>query len=134
MGLFARILGLCNTKLPDDAGSWKYSAGKIEIELNRVPELSEPGDAIRLEGMGLPEKVLVYNEGDGTFHAFRNRCTHMGGRRLDPLPGTGNIRCCSVSKSTFNLSGEVVSGPAQKPLTSYPVKTEAQKLIVLLNA
>ena len=134
MGLFTRIFGICNTRLPSDAGSWKYSAGKIEIELDQVPELAAPGDAIRLEGMGLPERVLVYNGGDGKFHAFRNKCTHMGGRRLDPLPGTADIRCCSVSKSTFNLSGEVVSGPAKRLLKSYPVKTEDQKLMVLLES
>ena len=133
MGIFARIFGICKTKPPADAGCWNYSEGKVEIELERAPELSKPGEAIRLEGMGLPERVLVIHGDDGQFHAFRNKCTHMGGRRIDPLPGTADIRCCSVSKSTYNLSGEVVSGPAKGPLKTYPVKTEDNKLIILLG-
>lgn len=132
MGFFARIFGICRTKPPADADSWKYSGGNLVIELSRAPELSEKGGAIRLEGGGLPEKVLVLHGVDGQFHAFGNKCTHMG-RRIDPLSDTDAIRCCSVSKSTFDYTGKVVSGPAKGPLKAFEVKTEEGKATISLK-
>ena len=46
-------------------------------------------------------RTLVVHGDDGTFHAFANRCRHMG-RRLDPVPGTETVQCCSV---IFGISG-----------------------------
>jgi len=132
MGLLKRIFGICETKPPSDATCWRYSGGKIEIELERAPELSNRGGAIRLEGRELPERVLIVNGDDGNYHAFKNKCTHMG-RRIDPVNGHGAVRCCSLSKSTFNYTGETISGPAKGPLTSFKVESEDGKLIILIQ-
>ncbi|MCP4668140.1 MAG: Rieske 2Fe-2S domain-containing protein [Deltaproteobacteria bacterium] len=131
MGFFARIFGICKTRPPADGDCWNVSGGNMEIELGRAPELSEKGGAIRLEGRGLPQKVLVIHGVDGEFHAFGNKCTHMG-RRIDPLPGTETVRCCSVSKSTFDYTGKVISGTAKEPLKTFAVKTEEGKVTVSL--
>lgn len=106
-------------------------SARIEIDLNRVPELSNSGSAIRLEGGGLPERILVVHGNDGEFHAFRNKCMH-GGRRIDPLPGNSSVRSCSVSKATYDYSGKVISGPAKGPLEKYPTRKENGKLVVIL--
>ena len=132
MGLLKRIFGICETKPPSDARCWKYSGGKIEIELERAPELSNRGGAIRLEGRELPERVLILNGDDDNFHAFKNKCTHMG-RRIDPVNGHGAVQCCSLSKSTFNYTGEMISGPAKGPLTAFKVESENGKLIILIE-
>jgi len=132
VGLLKRIFGICETKPPSDAGCWRYSGGKIEIQLERAAELSNRGGAIRLEGRELPERVLILNGDDGNFHAFKNKCTHMG-RRIDPVDGHGAVQCCSLSKSTFNYTGEMISGPAKGPLTSFKVESEDGKLIILLE-
>lgn len=132
MGLLKRIFGICETKPPSDARCWRYSGGKIEIQLDRAPELSNRGGAIRLEGKELPERVLILNGDDGNFHAFKNKCTHMG-RRIDPVNGHGAVQCCSLSKSTFNYTGEMISGPAKGPLTSFKVESEDGKLIILIE-
>lgn len=123
MGIFKRILGICETKYPKDAGSWNYSEGKLEIDLKRAPELSEPGGTIRLEGNGLLERVLVFHGYDGQFHALKNKCTHMG-RRLDLLDGTEQVRCCSVSKSTYDYAGQVISGRAKDAVKVFQVSNE----------
>ena len=132
MGLLKRIFGICDTRLPADSGCWKFSGSTVEIDLSRAPELEKSGSAIRLEGGGLPERILVLHGNDGSFHAIKNRCTHMW-RRIDPVAGESLIRCCSVSKSTFDYEGDVVSGPAKKPLRVFPVKTEDSKLMILLE-
>jgi nitrite reductase/ring-hydroxylating ferredoxin subunit len=129
--LFQRILGLSATAPPADEGCWTFSDGKIEIDLSRVPELSGPGKAIRLEKKHLPERVLIVHGDDGQFHAFRNRCKHMG-RRLDPVPGTQTVQCCSVNKTTYDYEGHILFGPAKNPLEVRQVKIENRKLVVTL--
>jgi nitrite reductase/ring-hydroxylating ferredoxin subunit len=130
MGILKRLLGVCDTKPPEDAGCWNYTDGKLEIILDRAPELSRPGGAIRLEGTPLPQRVMVMRGQEGNFFAFPNRCTHIGHRRLDPVPGEDKIRCCSVGKSVFDSSGKNISGSASTPLQPLQVKEDAGKLIV----
>jgi nitrite reductase/ring-hydroxylating ferredoxin subunit len=132
MNILKAILGICETKPPVDGGCWNCSGGKIEIDLIRAPELSKPGGAIRLEGEGLPERVLVLVGTDGKFHAFQNRCRHMG-RRIDPVPASSKIRCCSVSRATYDYSGKVVSGPAKRRLKAYRVEVAEDKVTVFLD-
>ena len=132
MKLIKRILGLCETRMPSDAGGWRYGDGTITVQLSRMPELRQPGGAVRLEGGGLPRKILVVPGTDGAFHAFSNRCTHMG-RRLDPLPGQDRIECCSVSKSTFTYAGEPVSGAASTPLETFSILAEGDTLQIALG-
>ncbi|NVM25453.1 MAG: Rieske 2Fe-2S domain-containing protein [Desulfobacterales bacterium] len=132
MGLFKRIFGICRTKPPRDAKCWKYSRGKVEIGWARAPELRKPCGAIRLEGWGLPERLLVIYGIDGQYHAFRNECTYTG-RRIDPVAGTATLRCCGLSRSTFDYTGKVASGPAKEALKVFRVKTKQCKVIIWLD-
>jgi nitrite reductase/ring-hydroxylating ferredoxin subunit len=127
MKLLKRIFGICKTPLPADNACWDYADQTIHLRLDRAPELARPGSAVRLEGKGLPKRVLVVHGEDGVYHAFGNRCTHMG-RRIDPLPGTDRIECCSVSKSTFTYAGEPVGGAARKPLEVFPVSASGNRI------
>ncbi|MEE4112781.1 MAG: Rieske (2Fe-2S) protein, partial [Desulfobacteraceae bacterium] len=68
----------------------------------------------------------------GDFHAFANRCTHMG-RRIDILPGTDRIECCSVSKSTFDYGGQPLGGAAKKPLRVFTVTLSDNELTIQLT-
>ena len=123
------LFGICQTAPPTEEGCWRFVNGKIEIQLDRTPELKEMGGAIRLEGNGSPERVLVIHGMDGQFHAYKNRCTHAG-RRIDPYSQDKLLRCCSISKSTFDYDGNVISGAAKKPLTPFHVAQENGKLMV----
>ena len=132
MGLFQRILGICKTKPPEDRESWTYTRGKVVIDWARVPELHKPCGAVRLEGRGLPERILLIYGMDGQFHAYKNKCTHMG-RRLDPSEGNSTLQCCSVSKSTFGYAGNLVSGPSKGPLDVLPVENRKCKVVIRLD-
>jgi len=130
MGVFKRIFGICETRPPANQSCWRYKDGKVEIELAEARELKEKGGAIRLEGAGMPKRLLMVHGTDGGYHAFENKCTHFG-RRLDPLPGQPQVRCCSVGKSTFNYKGDKVSGPAKGPVRTLKVEQRNGKLIIL---
>jgi nitrite reductase/ring-hydroxylating ferredoxin subunit len=127
MGFFTRILGICKTQPPLQADCWSFKDGKVHIDLSKAPELAASGGAIRLEGKALPVRVLVLRSENDRLRAFKNKCTHMG-RRLDPLPDSSEIRCCSVSKSTFDENGKCVSGPVQEALTPFEVTVKADQL------
>lgn len=131
MGFFKRVLGICRTSPPADPGCWKAADGKIEVDLAQAAELGEPGGAMRLEGSGLSDRVLVLKAEDGAVHAFVNKCTHAG-RRLDPLPGEAMVECCSVGKSRYDYTGERLSGSAKKAIKPLQVEEQAGKLIISL--
>jgi len=78
---------------------------------------------LRLEGKELTERILVVFGDDGQYYAFKNSCTHAG-RRLDPIPGTNKVQCCSVGKSTFDYEGKKQSGSAEHDVHTYPVSKE----------
>ena len=127
--IFQRLFGIPATKLPMHEDCWTLSDGEIVIDLSMAPELSRPWGAIRLEKKDLPERVLVIRGGDDKFYAFRNRCKHMG-RRVDPVPETRTVQCCSINKTTYDYEGRVLSGPANKSLELYEVQADNGKLII----
>lgn len=129
--LLQRVFGISATKAPGDQGCWSYAERKVVLHLDRAPELKQRGGAVRLEGKNLPERLLLVHGEDGEFHAFRNRCKHMG-RRLDPVPGTPSVQCCSVGKSTYDYEGKVHHGPAKGPVETLRVSQEGGKLEITL--
>ena len=129
--IFQRIFGICATKAPKDSGCWSFSDGKITLDLSRIPELSQPDTGIRLEGKSLPKRVLVMHSNAGSYYAFHNKCSHAG-RRIDPVPKSDTIQCCSVGKATFDYKGTVLSGSAQSGIKTFPVQVEDGKLLITL--
>jgi nitrite reductase/ring-hydroxylating ferredoxin subunit len=127
--IFQRIFGICITKPPSDEGCWSFENGNVTVDLARAPELSEKSGAVRLEKKGLPNRMLVVRGDDDKYHAFLNKCAHAG-RRMDPVPGTELVQCCSVGKSTFQYDGKRVSGSAKKNIQAYPVSVEDKKLVI----
>jgi len=130
--IFQRLFGIPVTPLVLDAGCWSRDDDTLVLDLERVPELIEPGRAIRLESPEIPERLLIVHDEDGRYHAFRNRCTHAG-RRLDPVPGTKTVQCCSVSKSTFDYTCQSVHGPGKDPVQAYPVRQEGRRIRITLT-
>jgi nitrite reductase/ring-hydroxylating ferredoxin subunit len=129
MGFFKRLFGICRTQPPTDPGCWELAEGGVAVDLGRASELERKGGAIRLEGGGLGRRLLVFRGEDDAFHAFENRCDH-GGRRLDPLPGAERIECCSMGKSTYDYSGNRISGAAKGPVKVLEVERTGDKLLI----
>lgn len=131
--IFQRVFGIPITRKPRVIDCWEYNSGKITIDLHKAPELQALGSALRIEGSNLPTRVLVVHGEDGNYRAFRNRCTHFGHRRLDPVPGTDSVQCCSINKSTFDSKGDALHGPAPHSIHCYRVKNELDKLVVYIE-
>ncbi len=129
--IFQRLFGISTTKKPGDESCWTFEDRKVVVDLARAPELGNPGGAIRIEGKPLPERIVVVHGTGGGYYAFKNRCTHMG-RRMDPVPGVDYVQCCSIGKSTFDYDGKRLSGTAEKPVDTYTVSLEGEKLIVAI--
>jgi nitrite reductase/ring-hydroxylating ferredoxin subunit len=75
------------------------------------------------------ERVAIANVG-GAFHAFGNTCTHLQcSLAQGELEGT--VVTCPCHGSQFDVTtGEVLRGPAQQPVRSYPVRVEDDALQV----
>ena len=131
-GFFKAIFGVCET-LPLDAELWRVEGKRVAVRLAEATALAPVGGAVRLEGKGLASSVLVIHADTDEYLAFENRCTH-GGRKLDPVEGSRELRCCSIGHSRFDYQGNKLSGPAKGPLTSYRTETQGEELIVTLEA
>jgi Rieske Fe-S protein len=131
--IFQRIFGIPVTSKPENPDAWNFSGGTLTIDLKKTPELTRPGGAVRIEGGALPKRVLVVSDEKGGYQAFHNRCTHMGHRRLDPVPGTHTVQCCSISKSTYDLEGKKIFGPAPHPVEKLALRKDGDKLIVTVS-
>ncbi len=130
--IFQRIFGIPATKQPADAGCWSFSDGTVEVQLEKAIELTGKGNGVSLEGKGLPDRILLFQGVDENFYAFVNKCKHAG-RKLDPLPDSEHIQCCSVGKATYDYSGKVSAGNVEGELQTYPVEKNESRLIIKIT-
>lgn len=130
--LWQRIFGISATNQPQNEKGWQYHSGELVIDLKKIPELTQPGNSVRFEGGTLPKRVLVVFGADEQYRAFHNRCTHIGHRRLDYVPETETVQCCSVNKSTYTFAGKKIHGPNPKPIETFSLEKKGDQLAVRL--
>ncbi len=128
-GFFQRVFGKCATELPENPDCWSYADGVITVDLEKAKELDPVHGALRIESDDMPHRILVVYGDDNEYHAFKNHCEH-GKRRLDPVPGTKTIQCCSIGKATYDYEGKVLNNDKLNNLTVYPVEFADGKLRV----
>lgn len=90
------------------------------LENQLTIDMSNPDYSILLDDGGWlfhPSKVLLVNVA-GTISAFSSICPHAG--CSDQWSFNGNF-ICRCHSSTFDTSGQVISGPASKNLTRIAV-------------
>ena len=76
-----------------------------------VDDLS-PGEG-RVVASGLQQRAL-YRDESGSLHTLSARCTHLG--CLVRFNGAEKTWDCPCHGSRFGLNGEVIEGPAVRPL------------------
>jgi len=130
--IIQRLFGVCTTRPPTDPGCWSYSGGRLLVDLERAPELVEPDGAVRIEGRDLPVRLLLIHATDDQYRAYQNKCVHAG-RRLDPVPGTETVQCCSIGRTTYNYEGAVVHGSVEGSLTCYGVVRENNHIAITIE-
>jgi nitrite reductase/ring-hydroxylating ferredoxin subunit len=130
LSIFKAILGICETK-PLAETAWELKEGRAAVDLKAASELSTKGGAVYLKGKGLKKPILVVRGDDNKLYAYENRCTHFH-RKIDPVPGEGKLKCCSVNHSTFNYDGKPLSGPAKHDVKRYEAKESGGRLVIKL--
>ncbi len=130
--IFQRLLGISATKKPSDDSAWGYAEGVLAIDLSKLPELDKPGNAVRIEGDTLPTRVLVLYGDDMTYYAFENKCQHAG-RRLDPVPGTETVQCCSMGHTTYTYDGSSLSESVEGSLKIFNVELKEGMLTIKIE-
>ena len=112
-------------------GSFRVQVGRLRLALSEVGTLLGVGGAVKLalaDPNGSERKVIVVRPGKADYRAFANACTHNG-KELDYLHAEGLLACCGRS-SRFDLAGEVIHGPAEHALPSYPVVREGDEMVI----
>lgn len=101
------------------------SAGAVRVSLASYPELSRPDGAIKLQPAGMEDPIYLLANG-GEFVAVSPICTHRG----CTVDVHGERLVCPCHGSTYNRSGQVLKGPAQRALTRYAVARTADTLVI----
>lgn len=65
---------------------------------------------------------------DGGFLAFWQRCTHLG--CTVPWREDEGVFHCPCHSSLFDRKGEVLGGPAPRPLDLFPLRAEEGQLVI----
>ena len=69
----------------------------------------------------------------GEYYAIGNKCTHRS-CKLSSGVFEGETVKCPCHKSVFNIkTGEVMHGPAAKPVPKYAVKVEEDQILVSIK-
>lgn len=97
--------------------------------------IAVPFASIGPEGMAivrsrsLRNDILVVRNADGEYHALLMRCTHQD----QPLTATRTGLHCSSHGSAFDLQGNVLSAPAERGLTRFPVSVLTDRLSISIH-
>ena len=97
-------------------------AEKITINKSEIPY----GEAMEVAFNGTP--LIVINRKGKGFIALSRVCTHLG--CLVGYNRDDEELVCPCHAANFSLEGSVISGPAPSPLESFPLKVEADHIII----
>lgn len=106
------------------------SGGAVRLPVRNFPQLTHPGGYLKIQtdDTGIPLYILALEEQQ--FVAVSPICTHLGctvnieGARL----------VCPCHGSTYDRTGRVLRGPAERPLRRFPTSlTREGELIVQLE-
>lgn len=97
------------------------------VNTNKI-DLKEYKKYIVVSNERLNYPIVVYRHSATEYTALLLRCSHQ----YNELTANGDLLICPAHGSEFNNKGEVVQGPAEDKLRSFPVTVESQKLLIHL--
>ena len=104
--------------------------GKIALPLAEHPELLQPGGAVRLQVSGDEAPLYVLVTGERAFAVLSPICTHLG----CTVDIQGAWLVCPCHGSTYERTGRVVRGPAERALRRYGASVVGGELVIDLGA
>lgn len=126
VGVAAAALAACSSGSDSSASSSSSSSGSASESSAAAGEaLTTTGDVPVGSGV-IVGKTVVTQPTAGEFKAFSAVCTHQG--CLVNKVADGTIDCpCHGSK--FSLDGQVVNGPAKKPLEPVNITVQGDSIV-----
>jgi cytochrome b6-f complex iron-sulfur subunit len=120
VGLFGQaggaLLGFLKPRIEAGAFGGKMIAGQVDE--------FEPGTVNHIQS----GRFFLSRLDDGGFLALWHRCTHLG--CTVPWREEEGRFNCPCHSSIFNVVGEVISGPAPRPMDIFPIEMSDGQLLV----
>ena len=114
-------------------GPGAYSVFNTEIKGDRVevPDTAfAKGSLVLVRPKGWYYSIALRKRADSSYSARLLKCTHQDNQ----LTASFNGYSCSLHGSGFNPEGQVVKGPAERALKSYPVTIESNQIVIHTKA
>ena len=90
--------------------------GTLRLAVRNHPSLDRPGGHLKVAADGVARPIYVVAQEDGSYLALSSECTHL--KCTVELEGARIV--CPCHGSMFDRSGDVLVGPAERPLNRYP--------------
>ncbi len=115
----AATLAACNAKAPP-TGTATDAPLQLDLTTIAFRALATVGGTAVTEANSIDKTgLLLYRVNETEVVAFSRKCTHNG---CTISAFDQGISTCPCHQAQFNLSGEVMSGPAKNPLKQYPTR------------
>ena len=103
------------------------SGGAVRLPIRNFPQLAHPGGYLKIQPEGAATPIYVLALQDGDYAAVSPICTHLG--------CTVNIEgvhlVCPCHGSTYNRAGQVLRGPAERPLQRFSTTATSEGELVI---
>jgi Rieske Fe-S protein len=92
--------------------------GVLRVPIRNYPQLDRPGGQLRVAAEGGGRPIYLLGQPDGSFLALSSECTHL--KCTVELEGARIV--CPCHGSTYDRAGQVLVGPAERPLDRYATR------------
>ena len=101
--------------------------GALRLALVHYPELAAEGGSLKVIPTGAPDPIYVLALGNRRFAAVSPICTHLG----CTVDIEQSRLVCPCHGSNYDREGRVLRGPAEHPLTRYPVELTTDDVLIV---
>lgn len=129
------------TRVKPIASATAYAAENIDFPMHLVSDRIVPAEARSLADIGAGEgktvrvageRLAVYRDPTGSLHALSSVCTHLG--CIVKFNDAEKTWDCPCHGSRFSIDGDIVDGPATRPLARRSLEPPQRRSGVVASA
>jgi cytochrome b6-f complex iron-sulfur subunit len=122
----ALIPGLTGCASPGVFSGTRFRNGTVRMPRVEVETALADAGVLEIKATGVLGRLLLHETSNNELIAVSNICTHRGCEvRVFP----DSLRC-PCHGSEFELTGEVLEGPAEEPLATYSVQVTETEILI----